>query len=207
MCRSQPMNLRSCVLLNGWRCCTTITIGYAKQSARSPVAQTFMIWSFDWGSAWSRSPFASTELSTLVFRDHVLWRSRKSILFRPKGTGRAAPRRGNSDYRHEEMVHLRQRWAFDHLCRPTVSALSRQEQRRGHATRSVRARESPIGNLLPKSETNGAFFLDANDNRVCRMNLSLFRGPGKDDLNPASIPISKRNSFPPRETWGRMTFQ
>src|ERR1700678_815666 len=86
MCRSQPMNLRSCVLLNGWRCCTTITIGYAKQSARSPVAQTFMIWSFDWGSAWSRSPFASTELSTLVFRAHVLWRSRKSILFRPKGT-------------------------------------------------------------------------------------------------------------------------
>jgi hypothetical protein len=76
-----------------------------------------------------------------------------------------------------------------------------------HATRSVRARESPIGNLLPKSETNGAFFLDANDNGVCRMNLSLFRGPGKDDLNPASIPISKRNSFPPRETWGRMTFQ
>jgi hypothetical protein len=25
----------------------------------------------------------------------------------------AAPRRRNSDYRHEEMVHLRQRWAFD----------------------------------------------------------------------------------------------
>jgi hypothetical protein len=31
--------------------------------------------------------------------------------------------------------------------------------------------------------------------------------PGKDDLNPGSIPMSERNSFPPRETWGRMTFQ
>jgi hypothetical protein len=40
--------------------------------------------------------------------------------------------------------------------------------------------------LLPKSETNGAFFLDANDNRLCRMSLSLFCGPGKDDLNPTS---------------------
>jgi hypothetical protein len=73
---------------------------------------------------------------------------------------------------------------------------------------SVRPRrESPIGNLLPKPETNGAFFLDANDNRLCRMSLSSFCGPGKDDLNPTSIPIRKRNSFPRRETWGRMTFQ
>jgi hypothetical protein len=92
--------------------------------SRSPIAQTFMIWSFDWGSAWSRSPFASTELSTLVFRDHVLWRSRNSILFRPKGTGRAAPRRGNSDHRHEEMVICPAPGI--RYCRPTVSALSTQ---------------------------------------------------------------------------------
>ena len=91
MCRSQPMNLRSCVLLNGSRCCTTITIGYAKQSARSPVAQTFMIWSFDWGSAWSCSPFASTELSTLVFRDQVLWRSRKTSCSPKRRAARRPP--------------------------------------------------------------------------------------------------------------------
>jgi len=161
-----------------------------------------MIWSFDWGSAWSRSPFASTELSTLVFRDHALLRSRKSVLFRLKGNGTCGASKGKfrlstrGDGPSAPAPGIRSAAAASHLCRPTVSALS-----------SVRARESPIGNLLPKSETNGAFFLDANDNRLCRMNLSLFRGPGKDDLNPASIPISKRNSFPPGETWGRMTFQ
>jgi hypothetical protein len=47
------MNLRYCALLNGWRCCMMITIGYAKQSGRSPPALTFMIWSFDWANAWS----------------------------------------------------------------------------------------------------------------------------------------------------------
>jgi hypothetical protein len=166
--------------------------------SRSPIAQTFMIWSFDWGSAWSRSPFASTELSTLVFRDHVLWRSRNSILFRPKGTGRAAPRRGiqTIDTRRWSSAQRRE---FDHLCRPTVSASSRQEQRKRHATRSFRARESPIGNLLPKSETKWRLpLLDANDNRLWRMSLSLFCGP---KISTPLRPISKRNSFPPRETW------
>ena len=43
--------------------------------------------SFDWGSAWSRLPFASTELSTLVRRDHVDTRNLGSIMLHPKGTG------------------------------------------------------------------------------------------------------------------------
>src|ERR1700733_4651621 len=40
-----------------------------------PVAPIFMIWSFDWGSAWIRSPCASTALSTHIFLDDVasLW--------------------------------------------------------------------------------------------------------------------------------------
>jgi hypothetical protein len=34
-----------------------------------PVAPTFMTWSIDWESAWTRSPCASTALSTRIFLD------------------------------------------------------------------------------------------------------------------------------------------
>jgi hypothetical protein len=50
-----------------------------------PVAPIFMIWSFDWGSAWIRSPCASTALSTHIFLDDVasLW-----VDTRPSGQDR-----------------------------------------------------------------------------------------------------------------------
>jgi hypothetical protein len=62
--------------------------------SRSPVAQTFMIWSFDWESAWSRSPFASTELSTLVFRDHVLLAQPQEHLVSPQRNGTCGASKG-----------------------------------------------------------------------------------------------------------------
>ena len=39
--------------------------------ARFPVAPIFMIWSFAWGSAWTRWPCASIALSTHIFLCNV----------------------------------------------------------------------------------------------------------------------------------------
>jgi predicted anti-sigma-YlaC factor YlaD len=65
------MNLPSSVWLSAWRCYTMITIVYARQLARFLVAPIFMIWSFAWGSAWTRWLYVSTGLSTHIFLDDV----------------------------------------------------------------------------------------------------------------------------------------
>ena len=70
-CHNRRMNLRSCVLLNVWRCCTMITIVYERRLAAFPVAAIFTIWSFAWGSGWIRWPCVSTALSTHIFHDEV----------------------------------------------------------------------------------------------------------------------------------------
>jgi hypothetical protein len=70
---------------HGFRALEQNTNIFLTAYSRFPVAQTFMIWSLDWASAWSRSPFALTELSTLVFHDHVLVaRPQDHLASRPK---------------------------------------------------------------------------------------------------------------------------
>jgi hypothetical protein len=65
------MNLRFSVLLSVWRCCMMITIVYARQLARFPLAPISMIWSFAWESASTRWPSASTALSTHIFLEGI----------------------------------------------------------------------------------------------------------------------------------------
>jgi hypothetical protein len=77
-----------------------------------PVAPIFMIWTFDWGSAWIRSPCASTALSTHIFLDDVasLW-----VDTRPSGRDRLPSILGTTpqaDQQFEQSQRSRRRVAL-----------------------------------------------------------------------------------------------
>ena len=145
-----------------------------------------MIWSFGWGSAWSRWPFASTELSTLAFRD-LLWCSPKGTLLAPRrdwGVRRVghdwtrrqyeAARRGKLDFEAKELVALRIEFAgprVSHPCSSTPSALSQRLERTRHGTRCPG--RSPIGGCYARPNNRHAPF-GCDDNRVRRMGTREF---------------------------------